>query len=152
MQITFNIAAETLPAYLKLNQVGGALLSAMAAVKKAARGQVSFKEVSAKGQIMLGFDVLPEQYGAWWDSLGDGRYAVTFNRSKSWAPSAWYFWREMSLRTYAIHEILHIIGLYRQHPNQPTGIDHHNNDKGSVMHQFPVFRPSRTTTVFYFWP
>ncbi len=141
MIVAYTISESTLPKSVSLAGFRRALHSAMDAVTKAAMGHLTFEDSDEdeRPNIVFRFGKVAPPAIAWWKQIDVGYYTVTFNATTSWGTSAWQFWRFHSLRTFAIHEILHVLGLYRPLPNQPVEIDPHNNDKGSVMHAYPQF-------------
>jgi hypothetical protein len=137
MIVTFYIQPQTLPRYLPLKVMTAALESAFRYIETKAAFQVKFQEVSqdALPNLYFTFGGLPLTSNAHYEKMGAGRYRIRFNTSFKWAARSglgvlrdWIRGRQQNLRTIAIHEVLHCLGLRD-----------HSDDPGSVMYSHPVF-------------
>lgn len=137
MIVTCHIRAHTLPRYLPLKVMEAALDSAFRYIQRKAAFQVRFQWVSSDAQphLIFSFDPLPMTSNARYDQLAAGRYLIRFNTLFKWAARSglgvvrdWLRLRSENLRTIAMHEVLHCLGL-----------TDHSDDPGSVMYSHPVF-------------
>jgi hypothetical protein len=137
MIVTCHIRAHTLPRYLPLKVMEAALESAFLYIQRKAAFQVRFQLVSsdANPQLIFSFDPLPMSSNARFDRVSSGRYLIRFNTHFKWAARSglgvvrdWLRMRSENLRTIAIHEVLHCLG-----------ITDHSDDPGSVMYSHPRF-------------
>lgn len=134
------LAEETFPDTVNPAGVLRRVKQALAYVSKAAGYQVKFEQVDIEDEpdLVFGFeDFGPEDpsIGSW--EKHGRRYSVAFNSRYHWKTRWWDVRNSQSLYAIAIHQVVHVLGLYRR--NYPGEEHYHNPDPGSVMHSNPKY-------------
>jgi hypothetical protein len=135
---------------MKLTELRRVVEQACRYVEVSSNHQVSFAE--DKGQArLIGTPTIDFSFADFGDSDAAakasgpvlGKYEIMFSYNLNWSTRAYHPWRlwrifkgpSHELMTFAVHEIGHVLGMYRR---LPSGASQHNPDKWSVMNERPI--------------